>query len=212
MTLKHILKQSNYQSFDFLGDSIKDSNSSKKYQQAQLDSYPVKGKYCLDIGCNAGYFLFRLLDKNPALLVGIDLSPYYIQIAQDLNTHYFKSPLLLFYQQDIFDWKPLISFDLVLCFSTFHYFLDKQSDFFNICHQIINPKGHLFLEIEEYPINSIALVDTSPRVADNKSYHYPNQLMIEKWIENKFCINSKVPSVRQGGSRYDRVIYRLERI
>jgi len=106
----------------------------------------------------------------------------------------------------------LISIDLVLCFSTFHYFLEKQPDFLTICHRIIHPKGHLFLEMEQCPINSIPMVDSSPRIADNKAYHYPNQLMLEKWIENKFRIDFSVPSVRQGGSRYGRVIYRLERL
>lgn len=32
----------------------------------------MKGKRVLDIGCNNGYFMFRMLEHNPALVLGID--------------------------------------------------------------------------------------------------------------------------------------------
>ena len=65
--IKEILERSDYQSFDFLGDIKKGSDSSKKFELSKLLEYDLLGKSCLDVGCNAGYFLFQLLEKKICL-------------------------------------------------------------------------------------------------------------------------------------------------
>jgi Protein of unknown function (DUF1698). len=70
MELSEILSRSGYQAFDFLGSGPKGSRSGEKYQLSKLDQFEIEGKDCLDVGCNAGYFLFRLLDKNPNFCLG----------------------------------------------------------------------------------------------------------------------------------------------
>ena len=91
MSIREIAERSYYQNFDILGAGRGSSNSGEKYKLSKLDNHTIEDKSCLDIGCNAGYFLFRLLDKQPKKLIGIDLGPNFIEIANELNKEHFKS-------------------------------------------------------------------------------------------------------------------------
>lgn len=52
----------------------------------------IKDKTIIDIGCNNGYYLFRMLEKKPKNIIGIDPSAiYYMQFA--LANHFIKSPI-----------------------------------------------------------------------------------------------------------------------
>jgi SAM-dependent methyltransferase len=208
-----ILEKSNYQSFDFLGEKRRGSNSGKKYELSKIDTYNLEGKSCLDVGCNAGYFLFRLLDKNPELLVGIDAGEVYVDIAKGVNENHFKSDKISFICGDFFFTNFQRTFDLIICFSTFHYFLDKQKDFLDRCYELLNDRGNLLLEIEEYPKNDVPEVNHEPRPLDPQKTRldYPNNLQIQEWIRDKFVIIDTYPSVKQTGSVYDRFFYKLRK-
>lgn len=108
MSISEILEKSNYQSFDFLGGRKRGSNSSKKYELSKLEEFDLYGKACLDVGCNAGYFLFRFLNKNPEALVGIDLGERFINIANELNEEHFKSHIITFIYGDFLDRKSVV--------------------------------------------------------------------------------------------------------
>jgi len=211
-SVKNIIENTHYQTFDFLGGSRKDSLSGEKYKMSRLDDYDINGKNILDVGCNAGYFLFRLTPKNPNILVGIDLGENFINTANELNKEYFKSDKLRFIFGDFFSFNFEEKFDLIFCFSTFHYFGDKQKDFFDKCFDLLNDKGILLVEIEEYPENKIPEINNTPRPADKKKYNYPNELKIREFISEKFNILDKYISTKQGGSLYDRQFYKLKKI
>jgi cyclopropane fatty-acyl-phospholipid synthase-like methyltransferase len=124
----------------------------------------------------------------------------------------YKSNKLEFIFGDVFKYNFNKKFDMIICFSTFHYFIDAQHDFFNLCHNLLNDKGVLLLEVEEYPKNEIAIIDKSLRPADKISCDYPNNLMIQKFSDGKFNILERYISTFQGGALYDRYFYKLERI
>lgn len=210
--IKGIANRSYYQNFDFLGSGRGSSNSGKKWELSKLHSYYVKNKTVLDIGCNAGYFLFRLLDKDPNKLVGIDLGDEFIEIANELNNEYFKSTKTNFIFGDVFTYKFGTSFDLIICFSTFHYFVNKQKEFINLVHNLLNTNGTFLLEVEEYPKNNDPFIDKTPRPADKISYDYPNNLMMLEFCRNKFNVSERYISTFQGGALYDRYFYKLEKI
>ena len=210
--VKKIIESSHYQTFDFLGDRKRDSDSGKKYELSKLDEYNLNEKSCLDIGCNAGYFLFRLIDKNPKTLVGIDLGQKFIDIANNLNNDYFKCNIIKFICGDFFSYNFETRFDLIICFSTFHYFDDKQKDFTDQCFILLNVKGTLLLEVEEFPENLTSKICNNPRPADGRNYNYPNELKMKEFVSGKFNIGDKYISTKQEGSLYDRYFYRLEKI
>ena len=213
MELSEILSRSGYQAFDFLGSGPKGSRSGEKYQLSKLDQFEIEGKDCLDVGCNAGYFLFRLLDKNPNFLFGIDLGENWIKVANELNEFHFKSDKVKFVTGDFFTYSFDRKFDLILCVSTFHYMVGQQQELVDRCFDLLNDGGILLLEVEEYTKNDIPEVNHDPRPYDpaKLKLDYPNELMVKEYISDKFIISDKYLSAVQGGSVYVRYFYRLLR-
>lgn len=202
-----------YQKFDFLGKTRSDSDSVVKYRLSKLDDIDLKDKSCLDVGCNAGYFLFKLLYKNPSKLVGIDRGKIYIDLAKEISTKHFKSEKFVFIEGDFFTHTFSETFDLIICFSTFHYFGELQSIFFEKCHSLLNEGALLLLEVEEFPLNEVPYLGTNtPRPADKQKYKYPNNLKMQEFVKDKYLVLDRYISVKQGGSLYDRYFYRLKRI
>ena len=55
--------------------------------------FDLKGKRVADIGCNNGYYMFRMLEDKPKLLVGFDPSPVY-KTQFDFINHFVKSDIV----------------------------------------------------------------------------------------------------------------------
>ncbi|WP_373070214.1 tRNA 5-methoxyuridine(34)/uridine 5-oxyacetic acid(34) synthase CmoB [Sulfurimonas sp.] len=55
--------------------------------------FNLKDKRVADIGCNNGYYMFRMLEDKPALLVGFDPSPLY-RTQFDFINHFVKSDIV----------------------------------------------------------------------------------------------------------------------
>lgn len=204
-----ILKDSHYQTFDLIEGDKRDSDSKKRFELSRLSSYNLEGKTCLDIGSNAGYFLFKLINKKPKLLIGIDSGQKFVQISNDLNQEVYQSPIIKFILGDFFTQEFDTKFDFVVCFSTYHYFGDNQEVFFDKCYKIMNDDSTLLLEIEEYPLNDSPAVDVDERDPDRR---YPNNLKLQEYIRGKFIILDKYISVNQRGSVHDRWFYKLGRL
>ena len=54
--------------------------------------FDIKGKIVGDIGCNNGYYLFRMLSQDPKKLIGFDPSAIYYSQFQFMN-HFIKSDI-----------------------------------------------------------------------------------------------------------------------
>jgi tRNA (mo5U34)-methyltransferase len=57
------------------------------------EHFDLKDKRVADIGCNNGYYLFRMQEDNPKLLVGFDPSPLY-KTQFDFINHFVKSEIV----------------------------------------------------------------------------------------------------------------------
>jgi tRNA (mo5U34)-methyltransferase len=55
--------------------------------------FNLKDKRVADIGCNNGYYMFRMLEDKPKLLVGFDPSPVY-KTQFDFINHFIKSDIV----------------------------------------------------------------------------------------------------------------------
>jgi len=82
--------------------------------------FDLRGKKVADIGCNNGYYMFRMLEQNPEKIVGFDPSALY-KTQFDFINHYVKSDIrfellgvehLPFYEE---------KFDTVFCLGVLYH-------------------------------------------------------------------------------------------
>lgn len=82
--------------------------------------FNLKNKRVADIGCNNGYYMFRMLEDAPKLLVGFDPSPLY-KTQFDFINHFVKSEIVYellgvehveFYEQ---------KFDTIFCLGVLYH-------------------------------------------------------------------------------------------
>ena len=69
--------------------------SDLKWERIKQNGLNLEDKKVADIGCNNGYFMFRMLEENPRLVVGLEpyLKHYY---AFHIVQNYVRSPILHF--------------------------------------------------------------------------------------------------------------------
>ncbi len=79
-----------FQLFDIFIDAEWQSNI--KYNLLRKH-FNLKDKRVADIGCNNGYYMFRMLEDKPKRLVGFDPSPLY-KTQFDLINHFVKSDIV----------------------------------------------------------------------------------------------------------------------
>ena len=79
-----------FQLFDIYIDAEWQSNI--KYNLLRKH-FNLKDKRVADIGCNNGYYMFRMLEDKPKSLVGFDPSPLY-KTQFDLINHFVKSDIV----------------------------------------------------------------------------------------------------------------------
>jgi tRNA (mo5U34)-methyltransferase len=77
-----------------VGDTFIDSEwkSNLKYNLIKKH-FDLKDKRVADIGCNNGYYMFKMLEESPKLLVGFDPSPLY-KTQFDFINHFVKSDIV----------------------------------------------------------------------------------------------------------------------
>lgn len=77
-----------------IGELFIDSEwrSSVKYNLLR-PHFDLKNKRVADIGCNNGYYMFRMLEDEPKLLVGFDPSPLF-KTQFDFINHFIKSDIV----------------------------------------------------------------------------------------------------------------------
>jgi tRNA (mo5U34)-methyltransferase len=66
-----------------------------KWQRLEKHLVDLKDKVICDVGCNNGYFMFRMAAHNPKLVLGLD-PVLHMQAQFDLIQHYAKVPSLHF--------------------------------------------------------------------------------------------------------------------
>lgn len=82
--------------------------------------FNLEGKKVADIGCNNGYYMFRMLEQNPAKIVGFDPSPHY-KTQFDFINHFIQSDItfemLGVEHLEFYDEK----FDLIFCLGVLYH-------------------------------------------------------------------------------------------
>ncbi|MGE0738718.1 tRNA 5-methoxyuridine(34)/uridine 5-oxyacetic acid(34) synthase CmoB [Sulfurimonas sp.] len=106
--------------------------------------FDLKDKRVADIGCNNGYYLFRMQEDMPKLLVGFDPSPLF-KTQFDFINHFIKSDIVYellgvehveFYEQ---------KFDTIFCLGVLYHRSDPVAMLKSL-YKGLDKKGELFLD------------------------------------------------------------------
>lgn len=183
-----------YQSFE----DLKIKNTSNSPVKFKIIDLPISGNF-LDIGCNCGYFCFKFGEKYKVKCLGIDKAKSLIEVANQLNKEVYKLDNVSFTCSDFFEFDFQEKYDTIICFSTFHYFRNKQTNFLKTCKKIMTDDGILIIElgISENGGNK-EYVQKFARAADKGvPCHFPNKFTFQKWAnEAEFKIKEIKKSIQ----------------
>ena len=106
--------------------------------------FDLKDKRVADIGCNNGYYMFRMQEDEPKLLVGFDPSPLY-KTQFDFINHFVKSDivyeLLGVEHLPIYDEK----FDIIFCLGVLYHRSDPVATL-KALYRGLDKKGEVILD------------------------------------------------------------------
>lgn len=214
--LEITVPKSSYQNFESLGlgqpgSRRPDSNTSAKYEASHLDDIVQKSDRFVDIGCNAGYFCFRISEKTNGPIIGIDINRHWLEIASHLNNSIFLQDNITFLQADAIDFlsENRDAFEIIHCASTYHYLRERQVDFLRAAHHALTNKGTLVLEVELADTGTAPEMVMRSRGIDSTPCAFPNRAMFLKQISGLFQIEAEFKSVFQRGSFYERIYFHL---
>lgn len=211
------LPKSHYQNFNSLNlPQLKKSGSDtlEKYNASHLENVIHAGDNFVDIGCNAGYFCFRVAGKSNGSIVGVDVASNWIETASHINNSIFLNDSISFVNTEAWEFlsRNPNSFEVIHCASTYHYFRERQIVFLREAHRALTPNGVLVLEVELANTGTEPEMIKRARGVDSTPCWFPNNAMFLQQIDGLFNVEAKFESVFQKGSFYNRVYFHLRPI
>ncbi len=106
--------------------------------------FDLEGKDVADIGCNNGYYMFRMLTHNPRSLIGFDPSPLF-KTQFDLLNHFIQSPIC--YELLGVEHLPFYGkrFDVIFCLGVLYHRSDPVA-MLKWLKQGLKEGGEIFLD------------------------------------------------------------------
>ena len=106
--------------------------------------FDLRGKVVADVGCNNGYYLFRMLSQEPKALIGFDPSPlYYLQFKFIDKFIQSKITYELLGVEHIKDYER--KFDVIFCLGVLYHRSDPISSLKSL-YRGLNSGGELILD------------------------------------------------------------------
>jgi len=142
--------------------------------------FDLKDKKVADIGCNNGYYLFRMQEDSPAKLVGFDPSAIY-KTQFDFINHFIKSDIvyellgvehLAFYEE---------KFDIIFCLGVLYHRSDPVSMLKSL-YKGLEKKGEVILDT--FMIDGDEEICLSPKGSYSKIpniYFVPTVPALKNW-------------------------------
>ncbi len=180
-----------------LFDTFIDSEWKSYIKYNLLEPYfNLKDKCVADIGCNNGYYLFRMLEQMPKKLVGFDPSIHY-KTQFDFINHFIKSPIefellgiehLPFYEN---------KFDIIFCLGVLYH----RSDPINALKALknsLNKDGYVILDTfmidgdEPYALTPEDRYSKIPNI-----YFIPTIKALENWCKRAKFTNFEVLEIKK---------------
>ncbi|NCD12882.1 MAG: tRNA 5-methoxyuridine(34)/uridine 5-oxyacetic acid(34) synthase CmoB [Epsilonproteobacteria bacterium] len=144
--------------------------------------FNLEGKVVGDIGCNNGYYLFRMLKQNPKKLVGFDPSALY-KTQFDFINHFIQSDIV--YEMLGVEHLPLYEhkFDTLFCLGVLYHRSDPIATL-KALYQGLNPEGELLLDTFMIDGNTpVALCPSKTYSKIPNVYFVPTIPALINWLE-----------------------------
>jgi len=118
-------------------------NSAIKYNLLR-PHFDLQGKSVADIGCNNGYYMFRMLAESPKKITGFDPSPLFLT-QFDFIDHFVKSGIT--YELLGVEHAPFYEekFDVIFCLGVLYHRSDPIATL-KALKKSLNERGELFLD------------------------------------------------------------------
>ena len=153
--------------------------------------FDLEDKKVADIGCNNGYYLFKMLEQKPKKLVGFDPSAIY-KTQFDFINHFIKSEieyeLLGIEDLPFYEYK----FDTIFCLGVLYHRSDPVKSLKNLA-QGLNKNGELFLDT--FMIDGEEEIALSPESSYSKIpniYFVPTVNTLKNWLKRAKFADIKV--------------------
>ena len=153
--------------------------------------FNLKDKTVADVGCNNGYYMFRMLTQNPKKLIGFDPSPLFMSQFDFIN-HFIKSDIkyellgvehLEFYEE---------KFDTIFCLGVLYHRSDPISTLKSL-KKALKKDGELFLDT--FMIDGKDEVCLTPKERYSKIpniYFIPTIPALKNWLHRAGFKDTKI--------------------
>lgn len=191
--------------FNLFGTEIESEWRSDYKWNRLKDALPdLEEKTILDIGCNNGYFMFRMLEQNPTAVLGID-PVIYVKSQFDMINHFVKAQNMrveMFGVEHITAFEH--SFDVIFSMGILYHHRSPLQQLFDM-RMALRPGGTLVLETIGIPGDEEVAITPDENYAGMKNiWLLPTLPMLIKWLERNKFIDIKVISTEWGGTSEQR--------
>lgn len=99
----------------------------ERFDWVMRKSGDVRGKTIADIGCGSGRFVAEFAKKGAKHVVGIDVAPNMLKLADDLTKEAGVRDVCEFIHTDVIDWKRDDKFDITIGIGFWDYIADPPA-------------------------------------------------------------------------------------
>ena len=165
--------------------------------------FNLEGKIVGDIGCNNGYYLFRMLAQKPKKLVGFDPSALY-KTQFDFINHFIQSDIV--YELFGVEHLPFYEhkFDVLFCLGVLYHRSDPVATL-KALYSGLNPGGELILDT--FMIDGDEQVALCPAKTYSKIpnvYFVPTINALKNWLERAKFKDIEVLEIKKTDIREQR--------
>ena len=165
--------------------------------------FNLEGKIVGDIGCNNGYYLFRMLSQKPKKLVGFDPSAL-CKTQFDFINHFLKSDIV--YEMLGVEHVPMYEhkFDTLFCLGVLYHRSDPVQTL-KALYQGLNPEGELILDT--FMIDGETPVALCPSKTYSKIpnvYFVPTISALYNWLERAKFRNIELLEIKKTDAKEQR--------
>lgn len=166
--------------------------SSKKWNRLAPHLSSLSDRRILDVGCSSGYYMFRMAEHNPQLVLGVDPSSLFYHQFQLLQK-YIQAPSLHMLPLCLEDLPPLNGyFDTIFNMGILYH---RQSPIESLRHNraLLRDDGEFVLETITIPGDGPHCLCPEDRYAKMRNVFFlPTVKCLTQWLERAGFYNIKV--------------------